>query len=74
MLPTAADSVWTRGVLAAEEILEKVHRAPVQKQLDPLDPEDFLVMVERLAASMRGPTGTIEAGAVRRALRALDVD
>ncbi len=74
MIPVAADCAWTCGVLAAEAILEKVHRVSVEKQLDPLDPVDFLVMVERLSASMRTSTGPIEASAIRRALRALDVD
>lgn len=74
MTLVTTDSVWTRGVLAAEAILEKVHRVPVEKVLDPLDPVDFFVMVERLAASMRVGTGPIEADAIRRSLRILDVD
>lgn len=74
MDPVAADGTWTRGVLAAEAILEKVHRVEVEKVLDPLNDTDFLVMVDRLSASLKSATGPIEAAAIRRALRALDVD
>ncbi len=74
MVPVAADSVWTRGVLAAEAILKKVHRVSVAKVLDPLVDSDFLVMVERLSASLKSSTGPTEGAAIRRSLRALDVD
>lgn len=60
------------GVEAATEILAKVHG--IEKALDPLDPDDYLVIVERLAGQLRTRTGPIEAAAVRAALQALDVD
>lgn len=62
------------GIVAAEQILKVVHRVAVSKALDPLDPDDYLVIVDRLARAIKRAAGPVEARAVRAALRELDVD
>lgn len=62
------------GIEAAETLLAKVHGINVSKALDPLDPDDFLVIVKRLADAMKAATAGAEAAALRAALVALDVD
>jgi SPP1 gp7 family putative phage head morphogenesis protein len=49
-------------------------RVDVSKALDPLDAGDFLVIVDRLSAELRGVTRAEEAAAMQRALQRLDVD
>lgn len=58
---------------ALEQIAEKLG-VSIHKALDPLDPYDFITIVARLAAALRGATKGDEAAALKAALAALDVD
>ena len=60
------------GADAADDLLRVVFG--LEKALDPLDPTDFLALSRRLAQSLAGVTHEEEGHALRRALRALDVD
>ncbi len=60
------------GADAADDLLHDVFG--IEKALDPLDPTDFLALSRRLARALAGATHEEEAHALRRALRALDVD
>lgn len=62
------------GARAAEVILAKAYRIDIRKALDPLDPEDFLVIVDKLATAMSRATEQTEVAILNAALRALDVD
>lgn len=59
---------------AIDAILHKGFGEPVAKAIDPLDPKGFLRIVARLSKALRGATGDEEAKAMKRALKALDVD
>jgi SPP1 gp7 family putative phage head morphogenesis protein len=63
-----------RGADAAEAIAGILFRARISKALDPLDPNDFLVITSRLASELRSATRAEEAAAMQRALQRLDVD
>ncbi len=62
------------GIDAIDAVLLKVHGIDVRKALDPLDPDDFLVIIARLADAMRVASAGAEAAAMRAAINALDVD
>jgi len=66
--------LYPEAIDAAEELLRDVYRLEVAKALDPLDPRDFLVLVQRLGRVLSGVAHEAEAGALRRALAELDVD
>lgn len=66
--------VYSAGIAAAEDLLRGVYRLNIAKALDPLDPRDFLVIVERLARALSGVSRSAEAAALRHALATLDVD
>jgi len=66
--------LYAEGARAAEELLRGVCRVDVAKALDPLDPKDFLAIVQRLSNTLRGATKRAEADALRRAIAKLDVD
>lgn len=74
MLPDEPGTLYARGAAAAEAIVLQLGRMNISKALDPLDPNDFLVIVERLSAELRGATRAEEAGAMRSAVERLDVD
>jgi SPP1 gp7 family putative phage head morphogenesis protein len=61
------------GVDAADTLAAHL-KLPVEKAIDPLDPNGFLRIVARLSASLQGVAREHEAPAMRAALRALDVD
>jgi SPP1 gp7 family putative phage head morphogenesis protein len=71
---TGITRLYGRGAEAAEAILGSLFRVDVSKALDPLDADDFLVIVDRLASELRGATRAEEAAAMQRALQRLDVD
>lgn len=62
------------AVGAIDTLLEKVHRIEVVKALDPMNPDDFLVIVKRFSDAMRAAAEGAEAAALRAAMAALDVD
>ncbi len=64
--------LFAAGADAADDLLHDVFG--IEKALDPLDPTDFLALSHRLARALSGVTHEEEAHALRRALRALDVD
>jgi len=66
--------LYPEAINAADELLRDVYRLDVAKALDPLDPRDFLVIVQRLGRALSGVAREAEAGALRRALAELDVD
>ena len=66
--------LYPEAIDAADELLRDVYRLDVAKALDPLDPRDFLVIVQRLGRALSGVAREAEAGALRRALAELDVD
>lgn len=57
---------------ATDELLKHAYAVDVRKSLDPLNDDDFLVIVQLLADELRAVTGPLEASAVRSALAALD--
>ena len=59
---------------AAEDLLGSVFRLHVRKALDPLDDDDFLVIVDRIGRALGKATRKSEAAALRAALDVLDVD
>ena len=62
------------GLDACDDILKAVGLGALAKALDPLDPVDFLVLVERLAQGLYRKTGPTEQAALKAALQTLDVD
>lgn len=64
----------SRGVDAIEDILRRVYKIEVAKALDPLNRDDFLVIVARLAGALEDATHGPEVTAMSAALAALDVD
>lgn len=58
---------------ALERIAERLG-VDVRKALDPLDPQDFVTIVSRLSASLRGATKGDETAALKSAIDELDVD
>lgn len=67
-------SDWARrGVWAAEEIAKAIGH-PIRKALDPLDPDDFVLISVRLARALRGAAVGLEGEALKSAIQTLDVD
>lgn len=64
----------TAGIEAIDEILADGFRIDVFKALNPLDPDDFLLITNNLADALRGAMAGAEAQALRAALALLDVD
>jgi SPP1 gp7 family putative phage head morphogenesis protein len=63
------------GRQAIDDVLRKTLRIEIEKApLDPLDNDDFLTIVSRLARAMEEATAGAEAVALRAALGALDID
>jgi len=62
------------GLDAVDDILKAVGFAHLVKALDPLDPRDFLVLVERLAQRLTGKAKPTEQAALKAALQELDVN
>jgi len=67
-----ARDIYGAGADAAEEILGKVLR--VEKVLDPLDRNDFMMIVRRLSRALQGVARPAEDAALQRAIERLDVD
>lgn len=63
-----------RLVDSVDYFLREVLRLPVQKALDPNDPQDFIKIVANLTAATKGLTQADEAKALKKALDLLDVD
>lgn len=61
------------GIHAVDALLERLG-VRVEKALDPLDPDDFVRIVGRLARAIDGLSGPAEATAMRDAIETLDVD
>lgn len=61
------------GARAADDILS-VLAAPILKALDPLDPDDFLIIQGEIARKLKGVVKAAEAAALREAFSELDVD
>lgn len=57
-----------------EDLLEKAFRVNIRKALDPLDPDDFLVISARLARALAKVSRPDQATALKAALKILDVD
>lgn len=57
-----------------EDLLEKAFRMNIRKALDPLDPDDFLVISARLARALAKVSRPDQARALKAALEILDVD
>ena len=62
------------GLDACNDVLKLAGLVALTKALDPLDPRDFLVMVERMSQRLIGKTASTESAAMKAAMRALDVD
>jgi SPP1 gp7 family putative phage head morphogenesis protein len=56
------------------DILNKSFNVDVIKRLDPLDPDDYLVIVNRLSNALTGISRESEAEVLRNAVKILDVD
>lgn len=74
LLKSSSTQLLVDGAEAAEFLLREFYRVDVSKVLDPLDPKDFLVIVNRLGSAMRGVNRRAEAPALKAALDSLDVD
>lgn len=57
-----------------EELLEKAFRVDIRKVLDPLDPDDFLIISARLSNALTKIARSEQAAALREAINLLDVD
>lgn len=68
-----SDDIYERGIRAAEEAVETLTRRSVAKSLDPLKPNDFVIILDRLTRRLEGVTKKDEAAAMSDALDALDV-
>jgi SPP1 gp7 family putative phage head morphogenesis protein len=62
------------GIESIDLLLKQYGIYPVAKALNPLDDNDFLVIVSRLSGSLQGVTREKEALALKKALDTLDVD
>ena len=62
------------GIQAADAVLLDVFGVRVAKTLDPMDDNDFLVIIHDLTQAIRGQVGPAEAAALRKALDILDID
>lgn len=62
------------GAIAAEDLIRKAMGVDIRKALDPLDPDDYIVIVGRLGRAMSRATASTEVAIMNRALDALDVD
>lgn len=62
------------GSMAAEDVLALALRVDVRKVLDPLNDDDYLVIVGRLGRAMSRATARTETTIMNKALDALDVD
>lgn len=69
----ARGSAARLGSWACEEI-SKRFGVYITKTLDPLDPDDFILISVRLARSLRGATAGLEGEALKSAIESLDVD
>ncbi len=69
-----ACGTWARrGIFAAEQIAKSIGY-PIEKALDPLDPDDFITISVRLARALRGAAIGLEGEALKVAIQTLDVD
>lgn len=57
-----------------EDLIEKAFRVNISKALNPLDPDDYLLISARLSRSLYGIAKPEQGKALRRAINALDVD
>jgi len=48
------DGLYSAAIDAADELLRDVYRLDVAKALAPLDAQDFLVIVQRVARALTG--------------------
>jgi len=65
---------WTAARHAAQRILKSAYRVDLRKALNPLDDDDFLLIVQLLTDELHAIAGPVEKAAVEAALAALDVD
>lgn len=65
---------WNAAARAANAILKDVHRVDVEKQLDPLDFEDYVSLVVALARKLEDKTAPIEREKISEAIKVLDAD
>jgi len=65
---------WGKARRAANHLLKSAFRVDLRKSLNPLDQDDFLLIIAQLSDQLRAITGPLEKQAVRTALRMLDVD
>ena len=73
-MPETHIGLFGAGAEAADVLLRDVYRAEVTKALDPLNPHDFLVLVNQIERALHGVSRDAEADALRRAIERLDVD
>lgn len=62
------------GAVAAEDVIRKALGVDIRKALDPLDPDDYIVIVARLGRAFSRSTAKTEVAILNRTLDALDVD
>lgn len=62
------------GSAAAEELAEELLGVPLRKALDPLHPDGFVTIEQRLSKALARATHATEADVIERALATLDVD
>jgi len=57
-----------------EDLISKAFRLDVHKALNPLDPDDYLVIAARLSSALQGIAKPEQGKALRQAINLLDVD
>lgn len=66
--------LFDRAIEAAEDVLAELG-VPVEKaRLDPLNPDDFVLLSKKLGRAFEAAAAGAEAHAVKKAIQALDVD
>lgn len=65
---------WGSAFVATDALLRDAYRIDVRKALDPLDQDDFLVIVEALSQEIRALAEPIEAPVIEAMLAGLDLD
>lgn len=67
-------SIWALGADAADELAAALVGAEVRKAIDPLTPQGFLVISDRVAAALTTVAQGAEALVVQKVLKELDLD
>lgn len=62
------------GAKAVEDLIKTGFKVDISKALDPLDPDDYIVIVARLSRAMSRATRATEVEILKKAMDVLDVD